>query len=540
LSRRPETSIPGPLQTLDQGAALLAEKPGLVAIHWLGSAPFVLGLLLFSWRMAVSGRAWEILPPASAAMAVLFLWMKCCHAWFASAVADRLADRERGRLTAPRFLKTLSRQAVVQAPGLFVLPLALALGFPLPWAYAFFQNASALDGREGGARELASVSWSQANLAPGNSVLMVCVLGVFELLVFVNLAAFFLVLPGLAKSLLGMEFTLFRARLLAADPGFWAACAGVSWLAADPLAKAAYAVRCHYGLSLRTGEDLAARARRAFGVACVALALFAAAAALAPRALAASPPEESFARALDQSVQTVLKDPRYAWKLPRAGEVKQEKPPGPLAGAVSWLAEWLKKTVKAVAEWVGRAVDWLRDLFPDPPEAAEAPRKPGVFTAWWALLAAGLALAGALAVLLLRVRRAFVQPAEAVEPAVAATVVDLADEGVSPDDLPEDEWKQLARSLLEQGRVAEGLRALYLGTLAGLSRRRLILVARHKSNHEYLRELAYRAGAFPALVEGFSFQTRLFEGAWYGGKTPSPAEIAGFWESYERAAGHGR
>jgi hypothetical protein len=101
--------------------------------------------------------------------------------------------------------------------------------------------------------------------------------------------------------------------------------------------------------------------------------------------------------------------------------------------------------------------------------------------------------------------------AEAMPPAP-----DLDDERTGADQLPEDGWLQLARELLGRGELRLALRAYYLASLAHLAERNLIVIARHKSNRDYERELVRRAHAVPELTGLFSANVSIFDRAWYG------------------------
>jgi hypothetical protein len=106
-------------------------------------------------------------------------------------------------------------------------------------------------------------------------------------------------------------------------------------------------------------------------------------------------------------------------------------------------------------------------------------------------------------------------------PAVAATPElplkpDLTQEFVAANDLPEDEWLQLARDLASQGDLRLALRALYLACLASLAERKLIVIAKCKSNRDYERELSRRAHALPGLLDLFHHNVLVFDRVWYG------------------------
>lgn len=96
-----------------------------------------------------------------------------------------------------------------------------------------------------------------------------------------------------------------------------------------------------------------------------------------------------------------------------------------------------------------------------------------------------------------------------------AKPVDLNNEGLLASDLPEDEWLQLADRFLASGDLRLALRALYLGTLALLSRRGFLTIHACKSNRDYERELRRRSRD-AGLSQIFGRNIRSFEQSWYG------------------------
>src|SRR6266849_8204047 len=74
----------GALELIEQALHLLRTAPAITfAIYYLGSLPFMLGLLYFWADMGRSPFAYQHLAGASLGVSVLFLWMKFCHAIFA-------------------------------------------------------------------------------------------------------------------------------------------------------------------------------------------------------------------------------------------------------------------------------------------------------------------------------------------------------------------------------------------------------------------------------------------------------------------------
>ena len=165
-----------------------------------------------------------------------------------------------------------------------------------------------------------------------------------------------------------------------------------------------------------------------------------------------------------------------------------------------------------IQDLVRKLVDWL---FPKDRQK-ETKGEAAWFTPNFGLLLLVLAAAiGALAfgaVQIIRARRKSIT----VENATSTAQPDLTDENTRADELPEDDWTRLGRSLLEQGNLRLALRAFYLASLSHLASRGLITITRSKSNRDYERELRRRAHAIPDLPALFGENVGIFDRIWYG------------------------
>src|SRR2546428_13795667 len=80
------------LQLIEQAVHLLRGAPvAIFAIYYLGTLPFILGLLYFWTDMARSPFASQHLAGAALALSLLFLWMNFCHALFARTLRAALS-----------------------------------------------------------------------------------------------------------------------------------------------------------------------------------------------------------------------------------------------------------------------------------------------------------------------------------------------------------------------------------------------------------------------------------------------------------------
>ena len=137
LEEKPATEL------IEEAFQLLRRAPAsALASYFVGSLPFVLGLLYFWSDMARSAFAEERLLSGSLAVTVLFIWMKAWHSLYAHQLLTRLCGEPAPRWSLKRFLRAALYQTIVQPAGLIILPIALPLIVPFGWTYPFFTNAT--------------------------------------------------------------------------------------------------------------------------------------------------------------------------------------------------------------------------------------------------------------------------------------------------------------------------------------------------------------------------------------------------------------
>jgi hypothetical protein len=542
------------LDLVEEAVHLLRAAPAAtLATHGWGTIPFVLGLLYFWADMSRSPFAHQHVAGASLGMAALFLWMKFWQAAFAARVRAQAAGLPAPRWGPGRCARVFLGQAIVQPSGLFLLPLALIPVLPFGWVYAFYQSATALAGREPGrTSRLAQQAWKQAALWPRQNHVLLALLAGWTLCVFLNWTIICYLVPQLVKMLLGIESAFTRSPAALLNTTFFTAMLGLTYLCVDPVLKTIYVLRCFYGESLESGEDLKAALKPFAGAAqtlAVAVALLgalgltqAANASAAPlpkgtnrvTAVAdfvplnpSSPPAEPDGRTavspvsrpavspaeLDRAISDTLRERKYTWRMPREAVPEPEGEPG-------ILGRFLQKAGALIREWWKTLGEWLRRLLERLFRHEASPHAPGGWgwimslnTLLYALLAI-VVVALALLVCRLWIRgrqRQRVVASEAIQPAP-----DLADESAGAEQLPEDGWTKLARELLERGEFRLAMRAFYLASLAHLAQRNLISLARFKSNRDYERELRRRGHSFPDLLSVFDENLLAFERIWYG------------------------
>lgn len=514
-------------QLIEEAVHLLRACPARsLAAYYLGSLPCVLGLLYFWADMARSPFADEHLSEAALGVAALFIWMKSWQAVFARQLLDSLTG-EVSRWDWRRYGRTIVAQAVLQPTALFLVPLAAVPIVPLAWVYAFYQNATVFSADEtGSVRALVKRSRLQASLWPRQNHALLGILLGFGLVVLLNWATVTLLAPLAVKTLLGVESVFSRSPLSMFNTTFFAVMAGLSYLCVDPILKGVYALRCFYGESLKTGADLQAELKQwslpAPGVALLFFLLMlpcGAAGQETESSAAAPPPSAATATVapqdLDRAIGEVLRERKYTWRMPREHAARTE------SASKGVIGRFIERAMEAVKDWGQKFADWLGRLVRKLFQTRRPIGSPSLGYGWmnWLYLLiyvlVALAVVGIfmLARRMIRNRRRATAPlaAEAVQP-----VLDIADENIGPDQLPEDGWTSLARELLGRGELRLALRAFYLASLAQLAARNLITITRFKSNRDYERELLRRAHSWPDLLARFSQNVSTFDRIWYG------------------------
>jgi hypothetical protein len=292
--------------------------------------------------------------------------------------------------------------------------------------------------------------------------------------------------------------------------------------------KAVYALRCFYGESLESGEDLKVELRRlalaerlvvaAFLLALVVLSPGPARAALATPPTASAPPSPASlasvsAPELDRAIGEVIQQNKYAWRMPREKLRSSEtEEPGIIRRFFQRVREFLRSKIRAFFDWLK---EWLRKLF-------RHRRQESVSDYSWIMMLEVLlyallaAVVAGLALLLYRVWRNPKLQKATIASQPIASVPDLADESLGAEQLPEDRWTALGRELLESGDLRLAARAFYFASLASLAGRNLISLAKFKSNRDYEQELRRRGHSFPELLGIFSENVGVIDRIWYG------------------------
>lgn len=494
---------PEAMDVVERAIFLLRSQPaGVWAVQAAGATPLLLSALYFVFDATSRNGDHSGLAVEALLCAACFLWFNVCRARFAQLLSSALSDQKAGswkQAFDPRGL-------ALQSCKLFAMPLALVAVLPLGWAVSFFRSGAIFSGREafGRATKMAGV-WQKQTWA------MLATLALFSLVVLVNFLTLLALLPSLVRIFSGAENAFTRLSVSFNWTVFTIAL-GLTWLVLDPLVQAVFCVRAFLAESCHSGLDLIFALRHLAAVTVLA-------AVIAPHARAQPAPRVT-AQQLDSSVERVLQQREYSWRLPR----QDDSAPG----LFDRIFAPVRTAFRRLVRWIGELLDKLLRRNQSDSSGRTAPF-PAVK---WTLVALIVVFAAVVGFALVRLLGGREKP-DAGVPAPLPRAIQLEDERISAADLPEDRWMELGRECLARGDYRLALRAFYLANLSWLGRRDLLTIAPFKSNRDYSRELRRRAPG-EVLQQAFSENVRAFERGWYGAHIVDAAQVDEFERTFSR------
>jgi hypothetical protein len=553
------TSETGALQILEEAFHLVrTADPAAFRWYGVGAVPWAVGLLYFVADMSRSSLAARDAAFAAVAMTLLWMWMRFTQAKYSAMLWERLNPGHRTIGGLDKRARAISALWFLQAFQVPMLVVGLFFAIPLGWILATQQNLSvlALTQRHGD-RPLrgllgTAIRWSHDQWAQNHGILLVF----FFVFLFteINLVSTCIILPGLVKSVFGIESVFTLAPTVAtSNTTFVLGTFLLTQLVIVPLYNAAYVLRCFHSGSRASGADLlgrlaACREKREtadrhergglgrVAVWALLLGFCVTGTAAADRPVAPGARVEKAGAPLDagrfrSEVSETLEQKKYQWRLSRRAVEGGEE-----AGD-SWLGRRLEEIAASVKRVLNQVEDWiegaLKRFFEMDPGASGRDRnqEPAFLktlgsTTSLILVVVILGLLLWLAWILYRRYRGQ-ERIEVPDEGVAAPI-DLESEDIVATQLHEDEWLRLAREQIEKGEERLAIRALFLATLAHLGERGLLKIARFKSNRDYRNELLLRARPLAELRRAFDENTSLFERVWYGLHRPGSGTVEGY------------
>ncbi|MCI0446943.1 hypothetical protein L0152_27540 [bacterium] len=523
--KRSSSRTPGGIDLLEEAFFVLRNiRPSLLISYLIGTIPFILGLLYFWTDMSRSPFAAAHIGQSALGMSFLYIWMKSWHSVFANRLLSGLTGEYRQPFSVSRTFRMIAAQLAIQPFSWILVPIFGVTIIGLPWVQAFFHSYSiTADGNHADLRSAIKRAWTLSNLWQAQNHVMVFFLLLFTFAIFLGIAILIVAIPFLLNSLFGIEtvFTYAGPAVLF-NSTFFAIAGSLTYLCVNPLIKTAYILRAFYGQSLRSGADLLAELRsteitegsqeksssRSLVLSSMLILM------LVTSANASDTQEKIAPHQLDKSIEQTIHQREYQWRLPR-----EEKD---LKNDQSFILDFLKGVQDTLARWFQpfqkffkKVVEWIFDkIFPSSSTPSVNKNPVSNQSIWVIVLIAAAVLM--LGFLLFRIwkRRDLDEIITAEEATVA--IPDLKDEGTTADQFPEEGWLSLAREYMERGELRMALRALYLSSLALLSRRGILTITKYKSNREYNRELQRKAQTNHELLNAFQENLFLFERSWYG------------------------
>lgn len=179
--------------------------------------------------------------------------------------------------------------------------------------------------------------------------------------------------------------------------------------------------------------------------------------------------------------------------------------------------------------WVNWFFNWVRSLFPDSPVLPNVDRpgfQPLSVVIQVVVYALVIGLIGFLIYKFAPVIAERFSKREKKERTSRVILGEYIDESRSATDLFAE-----AENFARQGDLRAAIRKGYIALLCDLADRKVIGLARHKTNRDYLRDVRKRAPLFARMKNA----TGSFERHWYGFRTPEPKDWEEFREQYRSA-----
>ena len=557
MTRPRATFAAGPtaLALIEDAVHLLRRAPAAVWLfHFLGAGLWVLAIL-FAWAYVSWFRPTrDELAAGALLLVMLYAWLKTAQSELCARLMSLCLGAPAEKFTFRRAVRLAAAQFAPHALGPAILTIAGVITIPFAQAWLYFQNLTVLGA------ENKTDAMPLAKLWPRQGWAGLLVITALALLVFINLAMAFYLMPSLARALLGVDNFMSVSGWSKFNTTFLMSVAALTWFAVDPIVKAFCVLRVFHGRARRTGADLliemehASKPRRAATAVLVALVLFASASLLPcartpaqgaatsppPDARSAPPSATTVAPAdLNRAIDEVLTRGEFRWQMPPAKTQTDDD-----SNFITRLFNWLYDILKSVARAVDNFITWLRDVFsrnnydamPEPRPTTESGQgMPLLQLFLYGLVAV---LVGLLIWIFLTAWRKSDPTALTATKATPDTTAtpDLRDENVQAAQLPADGWLKLAREQAALGEWRLALRALYLAHLARLDSEGLLTLKRYKTNLDYERELRRRALQRAALGDWFAARRREFEQTWYGRARPDAEQVRLWFDEVEKGA----
>jgi len=190
-----------------------------------------------------------------------------------------------------------------------------------------------------------------------------------------------------------------------------------------------------------------------------------------------------------------------------------------------------KKDQSALARWWDEFVKWLQNLFPKPQPVERTPLTiPDIFQTIVLIIIIALALA-AIAFVIWRFLPYFGSGFRRRKEKKDDGDRIILGEKLGADESSATLFRQ-AELLAQEGNFRGAIRKGYIALLCELGDRKLVRLAQHKTNRDYLRDISNK---HPELQGGVRNLTFMFENHWYGLASATEEEWGAFRENYRHS-----
>ncbi len=532
--------IKGALEIVEEAAFILKRNIlTVLPLYYIGSLPFVLSFLYFWTDMGHNGYAEENIVFESLCLTCMFIWMKCWHAVYCRKVDSIIRLHSSPRYSFKQVLRMISTQSFFSGTAVIVFPLAIAAAVPFGWVYAFYQNISICDDGEKPIKKIFSRAWQGASTWPGQNYLILCIISVFSVFILLNICILLYYFPGLLKTLTGIKTILSMSGTSVLNTTFLIVAIGLAYLVIDPLLKAVYTLRSFYILSLKSGDDILTdliHLKRvgkgiSYMLIFIIFTVFAGSSIASEKAASNNEPSGSqkmiSAEDMGAAIDRVSKQREFAWRMQKEKIVSEDEE-NAFDHFLSDVKDFIRPAMRFLEKKIG---ELFKKLF-----LSEGRSKSSGLWKGNAHLILYLIIALLACILAVVVWRQYKKrkPSLKITGESIPAVPDLTDDFVDPVELPTERWLNMGYELMKEQSFRLALRAFYLAILSQLAEKKLITIARYKTNFDYILELRRRGHEHNELISIFSGDVKVFDRSWYGMHEVTGTELDGFINDHER------
>jgi hypothetical protein len=512
----------------------------ILPIYYIGTLPFVLVFSYFWTDMSHSAFARDHIIAESLFLAALFIWMKCWHAVFCSKALSIIRVQSAPVWSFKQIIRLISSQSFFYSSAVFIIPLAMVTTVPFGWVYAFYQDISVADNGQGTIKETIKKAWQAASVWPGQNHIILSIISALTIFIFLNVGIAVYILPYLLKTLLGIDSIFTLSGLSVFNTTFLIIASGLTYLIVDPILKTVYTLRYFYVFSVKSGDDIRTNMLKlktiGKGMACLLIFILLAACSNAavtdktdavikqPSLVKMASPEE-----INGSIEKVTKYREFAWRIQGKKVDDDKNDVSTIERFILWVKDYIERAWRFIFKIINK---WIEKLLGD--RRQNEPNslwKSNVYLIMYFFLAVLLSI---LAIVIWRHYQRKRKPALKITGQGISSIPDLNDDYVNPVELPAERWLNMGYDLMQKNSFRLALRAFFLAILSHLAEKKLIMIARYKTNLDYLTELARRDHVHMELIKLFSINIKLFDSSWYGMHEVTDTILKGFINDHER------